>query len=264
MRKAEVCVAFNKEVKIWARDNVRGGVCLYKNCEGRPYAEKHVSSWLPPFDIAVKADRNGIIKDWLARFAAQHPYKSDTDESMTLDVPTLYTDAQSAVEILRLFHDDKLVPDEAAAVLIGDAKANSEGVPAVPASVVIDTKREALRRGIKDPWLAHPYVEYKKHGCAPAEKPYLKRKRSESPPPKSTAQRDWDFLFTDSLTSKLAEMHMKIQALVESFFAEALSLGRFWNRLGADFCYLDTARSNLELRLFSSSLHLRMRSLIPQ
>ena len=224
MRKAEVCVATDKEVKIWARDNVRGGVCLYRHGEGQPLAERHVSSWLPPFNKADKRERNHFIKDQLAEITAERPYNPDIEASMTIDVPTVYTDAQPSVDILRLFHDDKLAPDEAAAVLIGEAKGNSEGISAVPASVVIDTKREALRRGIKDPWLAYPYVEYKDHGYAPAEKPCNKRKRSESPPPKSSAQRDWDFLFADSLTPKLAEMHMKIQALVESCFAEALSL----------------------------------------
>ena len=219
--KAEVCVATSNGVKIWARDNVGGGICLYKNGEGKPYAEKLVSSWLPPFITADKADRKRRIRDRLAEFAAKYPYKPDTDANMTLDVATLYTDAQPAVEILRLFHDDKLAPDEAAAVLIGEAKGNSEGISAVPASVVIDTKRVALRNGIKDPWLAEPYHQYTEHGYALGEETSRKRKRSETPPATSPAQRYWDDFYAASLTPKMVEMHMKIQALVDSSCAKA-------------------------------------------
>ena len=222
--KAEVCVANSNGVKIWARDNVRGGVCLYKNNEGKPHAEKLVSSWLPPFSTVDKADRKGLIRDQLAEFDAKFQYKPDIEATMTLDVATLYTDAQPAVEILRLFHDDKLAPDEAAAVLIGEAKGNSEGTSAVPASVVIDTKRVALRNGVKDPWLAEPYMQYTEHGYAPGEEPCRKRKRSKSPSPTSTAQREWDYLYANSLTPKMAEVHKKIQSLVDSLCTKAETL----------------------------------------
>ena len=221
--KAEVCVATSNGVKIWARDNVGGGICLYKNSEGKPYAEKLVSSWLPPFITADKAHRKRLIREQLTEFAAKYPYKPDTDANMTLDVATLYTDAQPAVEILRLFHDDKFAPNAAAAVLIGEAKGNSEGISAVPASVVIDTKRVALRNGVKDPWLAEPYMQYTEHGYAPGEEPCRKRKRSKSPSPTSTAQREWDYLYANSLTPKMAEVHMKIQSLVDSLCTKAVT-----------------------------------------
>ena len=47
----------------------------------------------------------------------------------------VYTTTQSNLEMLQLCHDDELVSDEAAAMLIGDAKGRSDGMLSVPPSV---------------------------------------------------------------------------------------------------------------------------------
>ena len=89
----------------------------------------------------------------------------------------------------------------------------------MPASVVIETKRATLRDGMKDPWLMEPYFHYTGYGNALGEKTSRKRKRSETPPATSPAQRHWDDFYADNLDPKMVEMHMKIQALVDSFCA---------------------------------------------
>ena len=187
-------------------------------CTDTVRAERHVSSWLPPFNMADKVERNPFIKDQLAEFAAKYPYKPDTDANMNLDV--VPTDAQPAVEILRLFHDDKLAPDEAVAVLIGEANGNSKGISSVPASVVIDTKYVALSNGIKDPWLAEAYLQYNEHGYAPGEKLHRKWKRTKSPPPTPTAQRgSGSTIFFQASTIRDLKMTKKIHFVVTSWIS---------------------------------------------
>ena len=71
---------------------------------------------------------------------AEHPNGFNNDTSTTSnknesDTPSVYTTAQSNLEMLQLYHDDDLVPDEAAAILIGEAKGRSDGMLSVPPSV---------------------------------------------------------------------------------------------------------------------------------
>ena len=72
-------------MKIWARDNGNGGICLYKNGEGKLYAEKHVTSWHPIFVAKSKAEYSTIIRDWLENVAEEHPDEFSNDTSTSFD-----------------------------------------------------------------------------------------------------------------------------------------------------------------------------------
>ena len=47
----------------------------------------------------------------------------------------MYTTAQSNPEMLQLYHDDEIVSDEAAAMLVGEAKGQCDVMVSVPPNV---------------------------------------------------------------------------------------------------------------------------------
>ena len=112
-------------------------IALYKHDKG---PEKDITLWYPVPHAKTKAHRNTIIRDWLADIVAEHRDGFSNDISTTSnkngsDTPSVYTTTQLDLEMLQLYHNDEVVPERAAAILIGEAKGRSDGMLSVPPSV---------------------------------------------------------------------------------------------------------------------------------
>ena len=231
--KPEAYVAIYKDGKVWVRDNGKGGLSLGNNDEGKMIKHERITLWLPAFVAETKVECNIIINKCLSDFAAEHPDRLNTDTSTTSDkngsdTPSVYTTTQSDFEMLQLYHNADSVPDEEAATMIGKAKARSAEMLPVPSSVVIEAKRTALQIGLDDPWISVPYVRYAESLRDNTSK---KRKRSDTQPPGSDAQRSWDRLDAIDFPGR-KEKFERYQAIVDNYHAKKAERWAFlWNSL---------------------------------
>ena len=214
-RGAEVLVARHDGEDVWARDNGKKGGMKYYLGDTKVIKQQDVTSWLPAFQ---RKERRWVIKAALAEHNKAHPEELETSPSpgakkSSSDTTSVYMPGTPDEDLLDTYLKDDLVPDEAAATLIGDARGRQQhnGI-SVPAKVIIESKARSLITA-SPPWLIFPYSIFCETIKSCGENP--KKRKREDVPSSALQESMWEGIWQRLVNMSSLERQSDLKRLEE-------------------------------------------------